>query len=338
MHLRAAIQGVNHMKPNNNTPTMDILHHNFTISEEEMQALFLRLEEDYRKSFHIRELLYNLHRVESEDKANRLKDCGRYITKYNSIFGSALLMNKCHIRFCPICEKQNAMQRFIMLANLLTHKNIDGTLFHYIFTCKNCEADSLRETIQGISAGVRMFMRHYGIKDYTRRIEVTYNHKRNDYHPHAHCIVLVEKGSLFMKDLPQEEFITRLRELRMYWRDCCVKNNIAVGNLDYQELYARPLINKAELIECVKYSVKPISITEESLQVIHKALKGLKLFNGSGIFRQISTVKQKEVEMHKTIIDNSTEYETFARTPAGYKIIKYNNTEELQKMKDNLSL
>ena len=319
--------------------TMDILQNNFTITEEEMQVLFLRLAEDYKKSYKTRELIYNLHKKTSEEKAERLRNCGLYITKYDSMFGSTLLMNKCHIRFCPICEKQNTMKRFISLTELLSNSaEIKGTMFHYIFTCKNCKAENLRATVQNLSAGIRMFMRHYNIKDYTRRIEVTYNKAHDEYHPHAHCIVMVEKGALYMMNLSYEDFINNLRALRMYWRECCIKNNINVGNFDYQELYARPLKNKRELIECVKYSVKPISITEVSIKIIDNALRGLKLFNGAGIFRKISTENKENIKSHKNIISNAEFSHTYARTFEGYKLIKYNDCEKTEEMKQYFNL
>ncbi len=317
---------------------LSLVQEHFTISNEELQQLFSRLEEDYRKSFQVRELLYNLHHTKNVEKAERLKECGKYITKYDSILGSALLMNKCHIRLCPVCEKQSAMQRFISLVDILQHNETKGGLFHFIFTCKNCEGRYLRDTIQGISAGVRMFMRHFNVKNYTRRIEVTYNKKSNTYHPHAHCIVMVEKGVLYFKDISHETFIDNLRSIRMYWRDCCIKHNINVGNLDYQEVYARPLSDKRELIECVKYSVKPMSITSESIETINEATKGLKLFNGSGIFRKLSTSEENK-EHHKLIIDSAQVQSTYCRTyKQGYKQISYRDVNEVEKMKANLKL
>jgi hypothetical protein len=96
----------------------------FNITEAEMQQLFSRLEEDYKHSYKTRELLYNLHHTKNVEKAERLKECGKYITKYDSIIGSALLMNKCHIRLCPVCEKQAAMQRFMSLVDILQKNQI----------------------------------------------------------------------------------------------------------------------------------------------------------------------------------------------------------------------
>jgi uncharacterized protein (UPF0210 family) len=123
----------------------------------------------------------------------------------------------------------------------------------------------------------------------------------------------------------------------MYWKECCVKNNIDVGRFDYQEVYARILSNKRELIECVKYSVKPISITSESVGVINEATRGLKLFNGSGIFRKLSMTKDDK-EIHKTIIESATMQSTYCRTYEGYKKIVYKDLNEVEKMKDKMKI
>ena len=310
---------------------------NFNITLTEMQELFLRLEEDYKKSYKTRELLYNLLKSKKVEKAERLKECGRYITRFDADIGTALVMNKCHIRLCPVCEKQSAMSRFISLVNILSQNEKKGGLFHFIFTCKNCSEKNLKETIQGISASVRMFMRHYGVKDYTRRIEITYNKKTDEYHPHAHCIVMVPSGPLYFKDIPKETFMENLRMIRMFWRNCCIKNDINVGSFDYQEVYARPLTDKRELIECVKYSIKPMSITEHSIKAIEEATKGLKLFNGSGIFRKLSS-ETEEKEKHKLIINSATTQTTYARTKEGYKTITFKDFAEMERMKEHFKI
>lgn len=314
---------------NNENPYL--IQNNFNITNTELQALFLRLEEDYKKTYRTRELLCNLNMSKNPEKAERIKECGKYITKYEAVIGETLLMNKCHTRLCPVCEKQSAMKRFLSLVEILSKNEKNGALFHFIFTCKNCKAEALKETIQGISAGIRMFMRHYKVENYTRRIEVTYNKKTDEYHPHAHCIVMIKSGILFFKDIEHDIFIENLRTIRCFWRNCCVKNNINVGSFDYQEVYARPLSDKRELIECVKYSVKPISITENSIKAIEKATKGLKLFNGSGIFRKLSSTSADN-DKHKLIIESATKQTTYARGKNGYMPICYKDNAELLHM------
>ena len=302
---------------------------NYSINETQLQVLLSKMEKDFIKSYKTRRILYDFFRKEENKKADRLIDCSRIVTSYQSIEGKAMLTNRCKIRFCPTCEKINAIQRYININNILNKVNFNNNeyiVYHYIFTCRNTTEDKLKKHISGLNKAVTSFYRHYKIKDYTRRMEVTYNTSNDTYHPHIHSISIIPINSfLNCKEKQKEDFINKLNVIRKTWHEHLLKADVEDNSIEYNLVYARPLKNIKDILECVKYSVKPSSIKSGNVENFVNNLKGLKLFSGSGIFRKLKENEENESSIN--IIENAIYQTTYYRdnTTGKYKIIRYSD-------------
>lgn len=307
------------------------------INFDNLQYLFEKLDKDFKKSYRTRRILYdNLMKNAQAETAQRLIECGKYITVFKSEDKENKLMNRCKQRFCPTCEKYNALERFFDVKDILNNNSNEGYLvYHYIFTVRSCTEERLKDTIKGLNKAVVAFFRHYKIKDYTRRMEITYNSNKNNFHPHVHSICIIPNDSILnCKTKQKEEFIDKLSLLRKQWHGFLIKAGVEDKSIDYNLLYARPLESIKDILECVKYSVKPMCITPDSVEMFRYNLKNLKLYSGHGIFR---IKKENESVSFTDIISNVIEQATFMRDINGYKLISYKNNRLLpQEQKEQL--
>lgn len=305
------------------------MYNNNSIYVDKIQVLLEKINKDFKKSYHTRKIVYdNLINNSKVEIAERLKDCGKYYTAFVSDLGNVELMNRCKQRFCPTCEKYSAIERYISLSNKIKQfdKNEEYVTYHYIFTVRNCEYEKTKATIQGLNKAVAMFYRHYKISNYTRRIELTYNENTNTFHPHIHSIAIIPKGTILdCKEEKKENFIEKLSVLRKEWHGYLIKAGVEDNSINYNLVYARPLQSVNDLLECVKYSVKPCVITKDTIQRFTSILKHLKLYSGHGIFRVTKEKEEENKEECKNIMQNYKLQFAFAREFDGYKLIKYVN-------------
>lgn len=174
------------------------LLHNETISEyfellyEETENLrFLQLAND----------VYNCNRFWAFDRfdGHRVYDLSH--------------VNLCHSRFCPNCQKMIQASRLYRFTPELD-KALDAyDLYHITFTIPNVPGVKLRTYIRIMARAFKRLILYisgrkkirdidlarYGFYACLRNLEVTFNNRRNDYHPHYHCIFALRKGL----DLPK---------------------------------------------------------------------------------------------------------------------------------------
>jgi len=111
--------------------------------------------------------------------------CNRRLEKQ----GDKITGKYCNQRWCITCNRN----RTAILINqyLPDVQDIDDPRF-VTLTLKNCKAEGLRDRVLlmvGIWGKIqRKLQRRSGCKGY-RKLEVTYNERFNDYHPHFHAII-----------------------------------------------------------------------------------------------------------------------------------------------------
>lgn len=290
---------------------------NINTNDEKFQYILEKIYRDFVKAKNTRKILYDETLKKNADKAQRLLECSKFISTYTGGDEDFMLLNRCKQRFCPECEKINAIKRFSKLSKRLKELEDSGKVaMHYIFTIRNCEGSNLRETISKMNKALSAFLRKCKITDCTKRMEVTYNENKQSFHPHFHCILLVPPDNyLCLWNLPKTEFMERMRRIRSQWHTHTVKQGINSGNIDYLEVYARKLTKEKDLLECVKYSIKPISITEKSIKILSEEMKGLRLYNACG---ELKLPKDEEVNIDEKI-EAAIEEVLYERTKNGYE-------------------
>lgn len=213
------------------------------------------------------------------------------------------LANFCRCRLCPMCNWRRSKKTFGQVSKIVNE--IDKVnKYDYIFltlTVRNCISEELENNIDLISNSFRrMFHTQKGnkkikniCKGYFRAIEVTYNKKENTYHPHIHCIVVVNNDyfSRWNKDYIKTEEWSEL------WRKYLKIDYLPV--VDVRKVTSKNYKNGA-VAEISKYTVKSKDIiiknrngkineelTDNNILVLHNALKNKRLITFGGIMKEL---------------------------------------------------
>lgn len=158
------------------------------------------------------------------DRGLSMRECGTYIVldESSKIVGA----NFCRQRLCPLCQKRKSLKTFSDFKRIMEALT-DYRFVHLVLTVPNCSADELPFVLDHMQiASTALFNHSYckaAFKGVARFTEVTYNPYRNDYHPHFHCLIAVNKSYATSRDYIKRE---RLRSLWTYYY-----NKASSGNL-----------------------------------------------------------------------------------------------------------
>jgi len=208
--------------------------------------------------------------------------------------------NSCKNRFCPICawrkSKKDALALSVMMAYMKQEENKEFILL--TLTAPNVTADELDDEIKHYNHAFKKLMERKEVKKivqgYARKLEITYSEKRNDYHPHFHVLIAVNKS--YFTDAKQ--YINQIRWLEL-WREA-TKNN-SITQVDVRKVRQS---KNDRVYEIAKYSAKDSDylINQEVFEVFYKALKGKRVIVYSGLFKEaMKKFKNGELDKYKEI-------------------------------------
>src|SRR5699024_9171261 len=127
---------------------------------------------------------------------------------------------------------------------------------------------------------------------YARKLEITYNEERDDYHPHFHVLIAVNK-SYFNQ---ATQYISRDRWLEL-WKQ--ITKNPHITQVDVSKVRS---LKENRIFEIEKYSAKESDYLQNQkvFEVFYKALKGKRLIVFSGLFKEAMTkFKNRELDVYK---------------------------------------
>jgi len=238
----------------------------------------------------------------SEKTLERIEECNSFllmITDEKMTKEKLHKSNNCENRFCPICAykkaRKNALQLSVMIDYIKNEYNKD--FLFLTLTAPNVGALDLDSEIKKYNQSFKKLMERKEVKKvvkgYVRKLEVTYNKKRDDYHPHFHVILAVNKN-YFKKS---SEYIKQERWLEL-WRQST--KNPLITQVDIRKIKFKD--NKKEVSEIAKYSAKDSDYLQDKkvFDVFYKSLSGKRLIVYSGLFKEASKkYKNKELEDYK---------------------------------------
>ena len=114
--------------------------------------------------------------------------------------------NLCKDKFCNNCKKVKQASRLAKFMPMIEDLSKDKYLYHMVLTVPNCNGDDLKDVIRDkifksfaylidylkIKKKIKgLDFEQYSYSGAIRSLEVTY--RRDDYHPHLHCIIALEK-------------------------------------------------------------------------------------------------------------------------------------------------
>lgn len=213
--------------------------------------------------------------------------------------------NTCKNRFCPVCAWKKSRKDALALAVQMTYiqEEYQKEFIFLTLTTPNVKADELSEEIKEYNQSFQKLMQRKEVKQvvkgYVRKLEITYNEEREDYNPHFHVLIAVNKS--YFND--RKQYISHERWLKL-WQE--VTKNPAITNVHIKKVRSN---NKKEIAEVSKYSVKDSEylLSQEVFDAFYKALKGKQLIVYSGLFKEaMALFKDGKLDKYKE--QDPTEY------------------------------
>ncbi len=213
--------------------------------------------------------------------------------------------NSCKNRFCPVCAWRKARKDALGLSLMMQYiKQQENKEFIFLtLTTPNVMSDELESEIKRYNNSFRKLIKRKKvgsvIKGYVRKLEITYNKKRDDYNPHFHVLIAVNKSYFTDKRyyISQQEWLD-------LWRD--VTGISEITQVQVQKIRQN---NNKELYEMAKYSGKDSDylINQKVFDAFYKSLKGKQVLVYSGLFKEAKKkLKNGDLDYLKEI--DPTEY------------------------------
>ena len=245
-------------------------------------------------------------------KLDRLKECGNFIKFQSSEDKTKFILaggNFCNNRFCPFCSWLKAKRTAFELLELI--KVVEYTeKLAFIFitlTVPNVSREKLREEIECFN---KSFKRLFETKEFKafnkgfiRKLEITYNEERNDYHPHFHLVVAVNKSYFTSRD-----YMSKRRLLELWQR--------ATRNPNITQVDIKPcrMDTIKQVMELATYSAKQGDLysSKEVFDGFYEGLFRKKLLVYNGIFKEykkkieVGEVDPAEVMELNQILEEAT--------------------------------
>lgn len=218
--------------------------------------------------------------------------------------------NPCKNRFCPVCAWRKARKDALGLSLMMQYvKQVESKSFIFLtLTTPNVTAEHLESEIKHYNESFRRLSnrKHFKsiAKGYVRKLEVTYNAERDDYHPHFHVLIAVNRS--YFKDT--KSYISQKEWLDL-WRD--VTENPDITQVKVQKIRQN---NNKELYEMAKYSGKDSDylINQKVFDAFYKSLKGKQVLVYSGLFKEArKKLKNGELDYLKDIDPTEYVYQIF---------------------------
>src|SRR5699024_2104397 len=208
-------------------------------------------------------------------------------------------------RFCTICAWKKSRKDALALSVIMAYlKQEEKKEFIFLtLTAPNVPADELNDEIKHYNQSFQRLMKRKEVKQivkgYATKLEITYNEDRDDYHPHFHVLIAVNK-SYFTQTT---HYINRARWLEL-WQQ--VTKNPLITQVD-----VRKVSNSKDdkVFEVAKYSAKDSEylVNQEVFNTFYKALKGKRILSYSGLFKEAMT-KFKAGDLEKYKEQDTTQY------------------------------
>lgn len=231
----------------------------------------------------------------SSKRLEEIRNCGTFI-KYGISSTNeqkkVLYMETCNHRFCARCQKNESLKRAIKLytiANFLRLKRKRVFLF-VTLTVRNCKRDELKNTILSINRAFDKMMRRkifMKVKGYVSKIEVTYNRKRDDFHPHMHLLFSMESDYFSKKN---KDYIKR-DDLLLNWQSAMGDDSITQVDIRALQNHNDEKLIKS-IQEVAKYEAKSFDfgVNQKVFEDFYFGLHSAKTFRYGGEFKEISNL------------------------------------------------
>lgn len=251
----------------------------------------------------------------SKNTRRRVDECGNWVEMLADENKDKLKVhqaNFCKNRFCPVCAWRQAEKDALKIGVIMDYL---ANEFGYVFimvtlTAPNVTGETLPGKITQYNQAFKNLCKREEImclnRGYVRKLEVTYNPERDDYHPHFHCIFAVNKS--YFTD---RTYVSQEKWLNL-WRD--VMNDQSITQVDVRRIKMvaadGELGNKNRAVnEVSKYAAKDSDYTLNKgvFDIFYRALKGRQILTFNGAFKEANAMF-KVGALDKYITQDNTKY------------------------------
>tara|TARA_B100001996_G_scaffold201784_1_gene154476 strand:- start:5320 stop:6402 length:1083 start_codon:yes stop_codon:yes gene_type:complete len=244
--------------------------------------------------------------------SKRMDECGGWLRFLVCLAGHGMLLVAaifCQCRLCPLYQWRRSLIMFHQVKALahehIKHFRSDIPLL-LTLTVPNVPASELSERIGLMQAAWKKLMLRRPIRricrSWFRALEITYNAKRDDYHPHFHVLLIVPE-SYFKRD--RDLYIDRDAWLRM-WQEVTGLPEITQVDIRRVKKLRKGTAVESVAAEVAKYATKPGDYVRELpnglfeanatvVEALHAALRRRRLVAFGGKFKEY----RKQLEMQE---------------------------------------
>jgi plasmid rolling circle replication initiator protein Rep len=242
----------------------------------------------------------NMEKHLSENGNKRFGDCGNWLDFFadEEVTKTKIYRaNFCKNRFCPMCAWRLARRDAMKISILMDYIEAERkkAFIFVTLTAPNVKGEDLKDEIAKYNKAFKRLVERDEItkmnQGYIRKLEVTHNKDRDDYHPHFHCIFAVSKSYFKSRD-----YVKQGRWLTL-WRESMGDDNIT-------QVDVRRVTRGKDANEMAAYAVKDIDYgrSQETFDIFYNALKRRQILTYSGIFSEANKkYKTKGLEHYKAI-------------------------------------
>lgn len=298
----------------------------------------LNLEKISSKKFQMPNFFDKMRGKMSSNMKRAISTCGDMVS-FLSSKGEKFRLHSgefCNNRFCPICSWRKAKKDGYLLLALfsIVQKVNKKELIFLTLTAPNVVKEQLSEEIKDFNKAFERMGKTKKFKamnlGYIRKLEVTYNAERNDYHPHFHVVIAVNKSYFTSRD-----YIKSSEWLEM-WRDA--KRDKSITQVDIRKA---KLDDMQGVYEMATYSAKASDYlySDEVFDGFYNALKGKQLITFNGLFKE--TLKEMKADKYKDLLESENEiYDKrlwYKWTDSNYTLFREDNIDETELQKINVN-
>lgn len=210
----------------------------------------------------------------------------------------------CKQRLCSGCAWRSAVKSAQCVSAIAAKLIEDGrVMLMATLTVPNVPASKLRSTIQHLGRSwLRLLkrQRYAAWADSIRKLEITYNAQRDDYHPHLHIVLFVPKSYFKHKG----RYVSQA-QLLSDWRE--VTGQPEITQVDVRRCYDKGTSNA--ILEVAKYSAKAseYSQSEDVCDTMYAALHHTRTMTYAGQCKALREEYQRG-RLHKYEELDTTKY------------------------------
>lgn len=244
--------------------------------------------------------------------------------------------NLCKDKFCNNCKKVKQASRLAKFMPLIDEMKKDKYIYHLVLTVPNCNGTNLKEVIKTMFKNFNYLNRYlnlkksikgldfeqYGYVGAIRSLEVTY--KLDDYHPHLHCIIALDKPLYENKDITNTYSKSRKNGFRKFsefevllqkiWYLLNNSERVTKKSIDDLEIgYSCTIdpVDESSVFEVFKYMTKSTDessnvLTYENFKDLYFSLYRVRQIQGYGCFYNVKdddTALNEADEYYDAIIE-----------------------------------